>query len=113
MKRLDLGLDPDPDLWLLFLFFKYLFFSVSVEGPEAASGVDGQLSYFSGTEKKTIYALDFFLKKTKYRFPCIFFEPTLTIERKAMNKPTLLDKAPVFCFVDFCLKILPLPVSPE
>jgi hypothetical protein len=39
-----------------YLFFKYLFFSVSVEGPEATSGLDGQLSYFSGTEKKTIHA---------------------------------------------------------
>jgi hypothetical protein len=67
-----LDLDPEPDITLLFLFFSF-FFSVSFEGAEAASGVDGQLSYFPGTEKKTICALHFFVKKRKYRFPVYYF----------------------------------------
>jgi hypothetical protein len=57
------------------LFLKYIYFSVSVEGPEAASGLDGQLSHFPGTEKNNDSFFAFLNKKERYRFQCTFSIP--------------------------------------
>jgi hypothetical protein len=62
-----------------YLFLKYIFFSVSVEGPEAASSLDGQLSYFSGTEKKKIHVLH----TDKCCFPVYFFRTNVSDRTKS------------------------------
>jgi hypothetical protein len=68
-----------------YCIFIYIFFSVSVEGPEAASGVDGQLSYFPGTEKKNDACLSFLLKKEKIPFPRVFSSIPRLDERLGTN----------------------------